>query len=77
MTIADVISLLEVCSKILFKWFDVDYMKDNSDKSPLLLNFESDVDVTANINRDIISNSKSEKLLGVTTDYKVTFDEVS
>ena len=57
MTIADVISLLEVCSKILFKWFDVDYMKDNGDKSPLLLNFESDVDVTANINRDNISNS--------------------
>ena len=40
-------------------------MKANSDKSHLLLSTESDLDVTANINEDIISNSKSEKLLGV------------
>ena len=29
----------------------------------VFLNFESDVDVTANINRDVISNSTSEKLV--------------
>ena len=44
-------------------------MKANDDKSHLLLNSESDVVVTANINEDIISNSKAEKLLGFTIDY--------
>ena len=35
----------------------------------------TDVDVTKNVNEDIASNSKSEKPLGVTIDYKLTFDE--
>ena len=35
----------------------------------------SDVNLTANINRGIIYNSNSEKLLGVTIYYKQTFDE--
>ena len=50
-------------------------MKADSDKSHLLLSSKSDVDVTAQVNRDIVSNSKSEKLYGVTIDYKLTFDE--
>lgn len=47
----------------------------NSGKSHLLLSHELDVYVTANINGDIISNSKSEELLGLTVDYKLTSDE--
>ena len=35
---------------------------------------ESDVVLTENINRDIISNNKSEKRLGVTIHEKLTFD---
>ena len=35
---------------------------------------ESDVVLTENINGDIISNSKSEKRLGVTIHEKLTFD---
>ena len=31
--------------------------------------------MTANINGDIIKNSESEKLLGVTIDYKLNFEE--
>ena len=50
-------------------WTASNYMKANDDKSHLLLNSESDVVVTANINEDIISNSKAEKLLGFTIDY--------
>ena len=48
-------------------------MKANSDKSRLLLGIDSDVVVTANINGNIISNSKSKDLLGITIDYKLTF----
>ena len=33
------------------------------------------VDVAPNRNGDIISNSKSEKLLNVAIDYKLTFEE--
>ena len=69
----DVIKSLEKCSEILFKWFDDNYMKANSDKSHLLLSPEENLN--ANINGDIIPNSKSEKLLGVTIDCKLNFDE--
>ena len=48
-------------------------MKANSDKSHLLLSTEENLN--ANINGDIIPNSKSEKLLGVTIDCKLNFDE--
>ena len=48
-------------------------MKANSDKSHLLLS--TSTSSTANINGDIIKNSESEKLLGVTIDYKLNFDE--
>ena len=48
-------------------------MKANSDKSHLLLS--TSTSSTANINGDIIKNSESEKLLGVTTDYKLNFEE--
>ena len=46
-------------------------MKANSDKSHLLLS--TSTSSTANINGDIIKNS--EKLLGVTIDYKLNFEE--
>ena len=75
MTIVGLISSLEGSSKILFKWFDDNHIKANSDKSHLLLSTKSDVDITANVNEDITSNTKSEKLLGVTIDPKLTFDE--
>ena len=48
-------------------------MKANSDKSHLLLS--SSTPSTANINGDIVKNLESEKLLGVTIDYKLNFEE--
>ena len=62
----DVITSLENCALILFKWFENNLMKANSDKSHLLLS--TSTPSTANINGDIIKNSESEKLLGVTID---------
>ena len=72
MTIVGLISSLKACPKILFKWFENNYMKPNSNKSHLPLSTESDVDITANVSEDITSNTKSEKLLGVTIDPKLT-----
>ena len=74
-TIADVISSVKASLKILFKWFDDNYVKTNSNKSHPILSSESDVDVTKNINADIISNSKLEKPFGVIIDCKLIFDE--
>ena len=68
-----VIKSLESGSKLIFTWFENNYMKANSDKSHLLLS--TDNVIQANINNDLISNSKSEKLLGVTVDSKLKFDE--
>ena len=48
-------------------------MKANSDKSHLLCSTEEIVQ--ANINSDIIGASKSEKLLGVTIDCNLSFEE--
>ena len=48
-------------------------MKANSDKSNLLLS--TSTSSTTSINGDIIKNSESGKLLGVTIDYKSNFEE--
>ena len=68
-----VIRSLEKCALLLFKLFTYNFMKANSDKSHLLLS--TNETVTANIDNNIITNSKSEKLLGVTIDSKLDFDE--
>ena len=62
----EVISQLEKSSKSVFEWFENNRLKGNSDKCHLLLskndNFEG------NINDNRISNTRFEKLLGVTFD---------
>ena len=69
----DVIILLENCALVLFRWFENNLIKANSDKSHLLL--ITSTSSTGNIDGDIIKNSESEKLLGVTIDYKLNFEE--
>ena len=69
----DVITSLENCVLVLLKWFENNLMKANSDKSQLLLS--TPTSSTANINGDIIKNLESEKLLRVTIDYKLNFEE--
>ena len=69
----DVITSLENCALVLFKWFENNLMKANSDKSHLLLSTSRSS--TVNINGDIIKNSDSEKLIGVTIYYKLNLEE--
>ena len=71
--IPEVISSLENCAVLLFEWFKNNYLKANSDKSHLICS--TNEIVQANINSDIICASKSEKLLGVTIDCNLSFEE--
>ena len=49
-------------------------MKPHSNKKTPSKSFW-DIDITWDINGDIVCNCKSEKLLGVIIDYKLTFEE--
>ena len=63
-------SQLEKFSISIFEWFENTGMKANPDKCHLLLS--KDGNFEANINESRISNTKFEKLLGVTFDNRLT-----
>ena len=58
---------------ILFQWYENNYLKANPHKWHLLLSQIGD-ELSMNIGNQIISNSDSGKLLGVTFDNKLSFD---
>ena len=68
-----VIKSLKEASKILFKWFNDNLMRINTDKCHLLVSTNNTVKIKI-VNFDI-TNSKSEKLLGVKFDHKLSFDD--
>ena len=67
------LSLLEEASEILFTWFNDNLMKINTEKCHLLVSINNTVKIKMG-NFDI-TNSKSEKLLGVKFDQKLSFDD--
>ena len=68
-----VIKSLEEASEILFKWFNDNLMRINADKCHLLVSTNNTVKIK--IGNFDITNSKSEKLLGVKFDHKPSFDD--
>ena len=56
---------MEETSSILFKWFNKNYMKVNSDKSHLLMSGNKTV---ANIDNNRIESEDIHELLGITID---------
>ena len=68
-----VIKSLEEASEILFKWFNDNLMRINADKCHLLVSTNNTAKIK--IGNFDITNSKSEKLLGVKFDYKLSFDD--
>ena len=68
----EVIQKLELTTNNLFEWFKNNHMKANADKCHLLVT--RDTDVTAKIGELDVKNSKEEKLLGVKTDSKLSFE---
>ena len=69
-----VISTLEEETNKLLQWLNLNYFKANPDKSHLLLS-NDDTNLKALINGHEIDNSEHVKLLGVTLDNKLSFDE--
>ena len=68
-----VIKSLEEASETLFKWFSDNLMKINTDRCHLLVSTNNTVKIkTRNFD---ITNSKSEKLIGVKFDHKLSFDD--
>ena len=72
--IESVILQLESDSKILLNWVSQNGLKANPDKFHLILS-EPSTEYSIQIENFIIRNSKSKKLLGITIDNKLTFDE--
>ena len=68
-----VINSLEEASEILFKWLNDNLMKINADKCYLLVSINNTVKIK--IGDFDITNSNSEKLLGIKFDHKLLFDD--
>ena len=71
-TIEEVISKLEKPPISIFKWFENNGMKANLGKCHFLFSKTGNFEV--NINESRISNTKFEKLLGVTYDNRLSFN---
>ena len=69
----EVLNEIKSASEKLFSWFKANYMKVNPDKFHLLLSNTKELKI--NICNESISNSFKEKLLGVTIDNKLRFEE--
>ena len=68
-----IIEKLEVKVNDIFQWFNENAMKANADKCHLLITTNEERNIS--IEGEKIQNSKSEKLLGVTIDNKLSFNE--
>ena len=66
-----IIEKLEVKANDIFQWFNENAMKANADKCHLLITTNEERNIS--IGGEKIQNSKSEKLLGVTIDNKLSF----
>ena len=73
-TMDTLLNSLEKDTKILIKWFRDNYFQFNADKCHLLISHHSK-DILINVEDEIIECSSSVKLLGVTIDNKLNFDE--
>ena len=65
---------LETDTNTLIKWFDDNYFQMNANKCHLLISKHSK-DICINVQNEIIECSNSVKLLGITIDNKLNFDE--
>ena len=63
----------EKVADLLFTWFNYNQMKGNKDKCHVILSSQDNVHV--NIGTAQIENSKCQKLLGINTDSKLTFED--
>jgi len=70
-----VLEKLEYNSELAIAWFEVNYMKLNTDKCHLLISGNKHEHIYAKVGHDVIWESNSVKLLGVTIDNDLKFDK--
>ena len=70
-----VLEQLEEQSNIALKWFEDNYMKMNSGKCHLIVSGNKYEQMWAKIGNDKIWESRTVKLLGITIDNELKFDE--
>ena len=70
----EVITKLEEDSIILINWINNNHMKANPDKFHIILSNKDEL-LSVKVDNHRVFNRSSEKLLGVTIDSKLTFDE--
>ena len=69
------IKVLENNTSILTEWFQDNYLKMNADKCNFLITNHHGDEVSAIVDQEIITAKKSVKLLGITIDNKLDFNE--
>ena len=72
-SVGELLETLERETNILLEWFKCNEMKSNTDKCHLFIVNNQDNDIK--IGNDIITSTTSVKLLGVTIDNKLNFNE--
>ena len=72
-TLDSTVKSLEKIAYLLFTWFNYNQMNGNEDKCYVILSSHGNVHV--NIGTAQIENSKSQKLLGINIDSKLTFED--
>ena len=70
--LGEVIEKLELTTNNLFEWFKNNLMNANADKCHLLVT--RDTDITTKIGELDVKNRREEKILGVKTDSKLSFE---
>ena len=71
--ISSVVEILEEVACAIFQWFKDNEMKANADKCHMLLSTSNEL--TVKINEIQIKNSQSEKLLEITIDNNLKFED--
>ena len=69
-----ILKSLEKDASLLTSWFANNYMKMNGDKSHQLMLGNKSIEATVNISGSLIKENDEEKLLGVTVDKKLNFE---
>ena len=75
-SLENVLKSLEKNSRFAIRWFEINYMKLNTDKCCLIVSAYKHEKVWANIGKDSIWESNDVKLLGVAIDRDLNFDKL-
>ena len=73
--VKSVLETLEHNSELAIAWFEMNYIKLNTNKCHLLISGNNNEQMRAKLDRDIVWETNDVKLLGITFDNNVKFDK--